>query len=146
RQLRRSSPQTCAKCLRRATSDERADRLNPRPEGGRPLTFVAAAPQHADAPFTGKRTELVGESSLTDPRLARDEHETATPGQGRNKACIERVKLLRAADKRCVAYKRIHDGSYAGNTCDAPMIQPCEARVSKHRIAYNANAIAAGIP
>ncbi len=85
--------------------EQRAEDLDPRPEGRRAL-FPGAAPEDARAGCPGTHGKVLGEPRLADAGLAEDVDEGAVPSGRTRQRLVERRPLAFAADERCRACHR----------------------------------------
>jgi hypothetical protein len=84
--------------LRRAAGGIGAQRLAPRPVGGR-RPLAAAPPGHPGLPGARLGAELLGQAGLADPGLAGDQHQLALPTQGAVEGRAQLGPLDPAADE-----------------------------------------------
>lgn len=82
RELRGARPELSTQDLWDLDADVRPQCLHPRPVGGRPTRFPAAAPQDTDALLLGPCGQLVRQPAFADPGLTSDEEEPAAPLHG----------------------------------------------------------------
>jgi hypothetical protein len=73
--VRRSLAEVGSELLRRERSNERPQRLKPRPVSRGAARLPAAAPEDSGALSARLLSDLVGKSALPDSRLAREKHE-----------------------------------------------------------------------
>ena len=102
----------------------------PRPEGRSALGVDAAPPGHGGGRFLSARKhgELLGETGLTDTRLAYDEHEPSLARTGRAQPGTQCVQLAGAAEEQRpgVPSRRRHVGQHA------PTRARCVGRAHPH--------------
>ena len=80
-----------------------AQRLHPRPVGGRAARLPAAPDEHARAARPRARDQLLGEPALADPGLAGEQEEPPAPGERVVEARAQLGELALAADERACA-------------------------------------------
>ena len=97
RDVRGAGPHLGHELLRLPLVDVGADRLHPRPVGGRAFALVAAAPDHLGVAEAGVGGELFRGARLADAGLADKHHQPPATGQGVFEACAQLVHLLVAA-------------------------------------------------
>jgi hypothetical protein len=67
--------------------------LTPQKVGGRSCTLPGASPRHQEAAPLSALGQLLRETRLADPRLARQKHEATAPGEGVLEALVEDREL-----------------------------------------------------
>jgi hypothetical protein len=76
-----------------------AQRLDPRPEGGRAVALPAGPPEHAGTERPRAGGQLVGQAGLADARLAGHQHERPVAGRRLAERLRQLVKVALAADE-----------------------------------------------
>ena len=96
-----------------------AQRLHPRPVGGRAARLPAAADEHARAARASLRAQLLGEPALADAGLAGEQEQAAAAGERVVEAGEQLGELALAADERAARRPR-PAGSAAGRAGRVP--------------------------